>query len=403
MAVRSKRFSILVKSSKYKSINPIFVCNCKYIICTDHGIVRGSAHSQDSLASEVSLETPSIGRILHSIYSLIPPEIMSSLRAARVRWNLLMERRGHRPFRTCPTCGSSLSAEWPYLDPTVLKEHKHNLPCWKSGKAAGCDFCSVVTLVIHHANTQHSLKPLPVDGFQLRHNYNNVDIEVSWGKKFDRFVLTLGYFSDRAQIWFYSFTVHPESETFLNLIPPTVVCCGMLLMMCLNEERNRLLGTPYSRLIDRSTPEAINLIRWWMTTCERDHTSCRKTSNGFMPIRLLHIADGMISLQLNVEETKPYMALSHCWGPVKPIMLLKRSLELFQKCIPWADLPRTFREAVALARGLGFEYIWIDTLCIIQVSIQCCDVCSGRSFGYQKGKGKYRNPPSPKFHSSSKR
>ncbi|KAF1827128.1 HET-domain-containing protein, partial [Dissoconium aciculare CBS 342.82] len=34
--------------------------------------------------------------------------------------------------------------------------------------------------------------------------------------------------------------------------------------------------------------------------------------------------------------------------------------------IKWTDLPLTFQQAITLTRRLGIEYIWIDSLCIIQ-------------------------------------
>lgn len=34
--------------------------------------------------------------------------------------------------------------------------------------------------------------------------------------------------------------------------------------------------------------------------------------------------------------------------------------------IPSAALPKTFQDAIEIARYLGFGYIWIDSLCIIQ-------------------------------------
>jgi hypothetical protein len=36
--------------------------------------------------------------------------------------------------------------------------------------------------------------------------------------------------------------------------------------------------------------------------------------------------------------------------------------------ICWEDMPRTFQDAIIITRGLGFEYVWIDCLCIIQDS-----------------------------------
>ncbi|CAG5174570.1 uncharacterized protein ALTATR162_LOCUS7815 [Alternaria atra] len=36
--------------------------------------------------------------------------------------------------------------------------------------------------------------------------------------------------------------------------------------------------------------------------------------------------------------------------------------------IPWDELPKTFQEAILVTRELGLNYLWIDSLCIIQDS-----------------------------------
>ncbi|KAK8053194.1 heterokaryon incompatibility protein-domain-containing protein [Apiospora saccharicola] len=41
----------------------------------------------------------------------------------------------------------------------------------------------------------------------------------------------------------------------------------------------------------------------------------------------------------------------------------------FRQRIPWDSLPRTFRDAIRLAQYLGSDYLWIDSLCIIQDSL----------------------------------
>ncbi|KAH7024328.1 heterokaryon incompatibility protein-domain-containing protein, partial [Microdochium trichocladiopsis] len=61
-----------------------------------------------------------------------------------------------------------------------------------------------------------------------------------------------------------------------------------------------------------------------------------------------------------------YATLSHCWGTVQPIRLLRSKVEQFKGGINMSDLPRAFREAVVAARNLGVLYIWIDSLCIMQ-------------------------------------
>jgi hypothetical protein len=70
------------------------------------------------------------------------------------------------------------------------------------------------------------------------------------------------------------------------------------------------------------------------------------------------------------DQRAEYIALSHCWGlPAKAATTIKTTastLQEFQTEIPWDKLSNTFRDAVVITRRLGFRYLWIDSLCIIQ-------------------------------------
>lgn len=63
-----------------------------------------------------------------------------------------------------------------------------------------------------------------------------------------------------------------------------------------------------------------------------------------------------------------YAALSHCWGPreKQPLKTMESSYDAHRREILHAALPRTFQEAVWVARALHIRYLWIDSLCIIQ-------------------------------------
>jgi hypothetical protein len=63
-----------------------------------------------------------------------------------------------------------------------------------------------------------------------------------------------------------------------------------------------------------------------------------------------------------------YLTLSHCWGQSVQCKLLESNLESYEESVPIDQLTRTFKEAVDLTWRLGFRYIWIDALCIIQDS-----------------------------------
>lgn len=63
-----------------------------------------------------------------------------------------------------------------------------------------------------------------------------------------------------------------------------------------------------------------------------------------------------------------YIALSHCWGKTRPLVTTTVTLPDRVKGIPLKDMPRTFQDAVIITRELGIEYLWIDSLCILQDS-----------------------------------
>ena len=73
------------------------------------------------------------------------------------------------------------------------------------------------------------------------------------------------------------------------------------------------------------------------------------------------------------EERPPdsqYVTLSHCWGQIPIKTLLEANISKFTEGIDAAELPKTFRDAIVIARRLGVPFLWIDSLCIIQDSAE---------------------------------
>lgn len=65
-----------------------------------------------------------------------------------------------------------------------------------------------------------------------------------------------------------------------------------------------------------------------------------------------------------------YFTLSHCWGKVPLFHLDSSTLKAMKLGMPISALPRTFQDAVQIARKLGASYIWIDSVCIMQDSLE---------------------------------
>ncbi|KAH8623010.1 hypothetical protein IG631_22166 [Alternaria alternata] len=63
-----------------------------------------------------------------------------------------------------------------------------------------------------------------------------------------------------------------------------------------------------------------------------------------------------------------YATLSHCWGQNPFFMLTNHTKAQLTGGIPTSILSQTFRNAILVAKCLEIQYIWIDSLCIIQDS-----------------------------------
>ncbi|KAK3950983.1 heterokaryon incompatibility protein-domain-containing protein [Pseudoneurospora amorphoporcata] len=109
-----------------------------------------------------------------------------------------------------------------------------------------------------------------------------------------------------------------------------------------------------------------------------DHPSChariRDDSRDRKPTRLLFVGD-RVNLSVNLCETKTldssrtnYMTLSHCWGDGVPLRLLHENYIKFLAGIEFSEIHKTFRDAIDATRRLNVQYLWTDSLCIIQDS-----------------------------------
>jgi hypothetical protein len=68
------------------------------------------------------------------------------------------------------------------------------------------------------------------------------------------------------------------------------------------------------------------------------------------------------------QSTPQYATLSYCWGNRDFIKTSKSNLEEFFVDIPHHRLPQTFKDAIQVTQALNIDYIWIDSLCIVQDS-----------------------------------
>ncbi|TGJ87810.1 hypothetical protein E0Z10_g981 [Xylaria hypoxylon] len=136
------------------------------------------------------------------------------------------------------------------------------------------------------------------------------------------------------------------------------------------------LGLP--KLLNQGSPEQFALLKEWIKTCDATHEICRGNHDGgnnenhnasTMPTRLVELGTTLRIVESASIKPSVYVALSHCWGKLSELerfCAFNHNISHLKEFIDFNSLPKTFRDAITVARGIGVNYLWIDSLCIIQ-------------------------------------
>ncbi|KAH6889644.1 hypothetical protein B0T10DRAFT_571612 [Thelonectria olida] len=134
------------------------------------------------------------------------------------------------------------------------------------------------------------------------------------------------------------------------------------------------IQTSFSKLPDAGGETHLKVLREWIRSCDSTH-ECLPQRLDFVPRRLLDIGDSksdmvrLLEISLSLRKPKKYAALSHRWGSPQQhakFCALKSNIETLMRGFEVSLLPKTFRDAVHIARGLKLDYLWIDSICIVQ-------------------------------------
>ena len=119
----------------------------------------------------------------------------------------------------------------------------------------------------------------------------------------------------------------------------------------------------------------LRLIRTWMKCCEDWHqgeckeSSRRNFSHPSTEIQFYTIdVNGLNLAILNPQDN--YCALSYVWEPTAHFQLRIADLERLTKPAGLEQvldqIPTTISDAISLTRDLGFRFLWVDCICIVQ-------------------------------------
>ncbi|KAF2855917.1 hypothetical protein T440DRAFT_503633, partial [Plenodomus tracheiphilus IPT5] len=123
-----------------------------------------------------------------------------------------------------------------------------------------------------------------------------------------------------------------------------------------------------SIIIDPSSDSALTLVRHWLRNCVHNHDQCQLDIQTTLPSRVIDLTSPKLRIRETNGEKGSYMALSHCWGSERGVMLTQQNLPLLLTSINITALQKSLQHAIFIARNLGADNLWIDSLWIIQDS-----------------------------------
>ncbi|KAH8588442.1 heterokaryon incompatibility protein-domain-containing protein [Bisporella sp. PMI_857] len=238
---------------------------------------------------------------------------------------------------SCPSC-----------PPDPSSPSKPSFHALKTSAEKGCERCNLFYSAIIEKLPQAARLPSVTWGFtySVLTSYNERP-EASEGS------------SDKNEKFELEFFIHPDSKKLFVDNPniPTALHTGR--------------PTPKHTYHE----ETIGQIRRWYTTCVNSHDQCRSEQTSFVPRRLLDIESPLCESEIRLVDTQQdffdsdiqYVCLSHCWGKSRPrCITLIETLDQNREQILWNTIPKTFQNVISVLRKLGFRYLWIDSICIIQ-------------------------------------
>ncbi|KAH9204373.1 heterokaryon incompatibility protein-domain-containing protein, partial [Leptodontidium sp. 2 PMI_412] len=185
--------------------------------------------------------------------------------------------------------------------------------------------------------------------------------------------VTAAHSQNLSQLWeLKSVVLVPIDGESQSLFPR----CHYTVRLFLTEVEDQVFQTlPPVNTADSIAKQALS----WIEECQASHENCRliePPSTTWKPTRLIYTGQPDIGIgpRLCLSSDLPadtrYVTLSHCWGSISIFSLLSTNINSLLKDLPLAKLTQVFRDAIDLARRLDVAYIWIDSLCIIQDSVQ---------------------------------
>ncbi|KAK3361555.1 heterokaryon incompatibility protein-domain-containing protein [Lasiosphaeria ovina] len=161
---------------------------------------------------------------------------------------------------------------------------------------------------------------------------------------------------------------------------------GPVLTLCRSLEFDNITGSATNNipiglpvLPQPGGAEYFEVLKGWIDDCNENHTCTSGILDSIrLPRRVIDVGSDRLS-GVRLFEPKSgsgglakYLVLSYTWGnSSRPLILVRENLQRFLTTgIPLEDAGPLIRDAVRVCRELGYRYLWVDSLCILQDSAQ---------------------------------
>jgi len=265
------------------------------------------------------------------------------------------KNRVAEPHKTCDTCrtllvalSNDLTGKVPRKSPSPVVA-QYLVPVMQISGLDGCHVCSIISesLCPAHLKADVQIASQSIIKIKIGHYTNEAEFGFLSAKLMDSAGKMVrdssisvgsepspGYPTEPLEA---SWSISTESDATLNLAANWLECC-------LAEDR----------------------------ICEEVAMTSASLNQAPFPTYLVEVNQDSIRLRTTKElPSRPkYLTLSYRWGESLVFKLTSKNLHDLLSDIPEPGLPKTFRDAAQITRRLGYQYIWIDSLCIIQDSTE---------------------------------
>lgn len=312
----------------------------------------------------------------------------------------------------CSTCQSLNLFSWDWdwqtkkkmedgIDPSFDWSHskleKDRYSMYKqvqAGARSGCVFCNMLTSSFEERiarNREQNLLPLDwpaeevwrkkwwihlevkVDGFDLN------DSGTGGKLRFAHLKAILGWKSKNHGKYLQSYSIHgprlmgqeyPEIYFHLAGVPGTYIASLLTSFACLQDIVAENVPSKY--LGDNPTPDRrLEALKRLLSECDL-HAKCRRPEEQELPTRCIQISDNApptLRIRETLNQRGRYLALSHRWTETTRTTKTTKAnygARVQGNDLSFQALPKVFQHTMELARDLGTDLVWIDSLCIIQ-------------------------------------